>query len=74
MRKYAIRSIIVAGTLAAACFAKAAGIPDSEKVSKLLSEAKTMAFQLKEDTATMESFTYMNVSLESQTPPAERVA
>jgi hypothetical protein len=65
MRKYVIRSITVAGVLAAACLAKAAGAPDSEKVTKLLSEAKTMAFQVKEDAATMESFTYMNVSWES---------
>jgi len=40
-------------------------VPDSEQVSKLLSETKTMAFQLKEDAATMESFTRMNVSWES---------
>src|SRR5215831_15390065 len=36
-----------------------------EKVSKLLSEAKTMAFELKEDAAAMEGFTRMNVSLET---------
>jgi outer membrane murein-binding lipoprotein Lpp len=66
MRKYATRSIIVAGVLAAGCLTKAAAAPDSEKVSKLLSEAKTLAFQVKEDAATMESFTYMNVSVESQ--------
>jgi outer membrane murein-binding lipoprotein Lpp len=65
MRKYAIRSITVAGVLAAGCLTKAAGGADSEKVSKLLSEAKTMAFQVKEDATTMESFTYMNVSWES---------
>jgi hypothetical protein len=40
-------------------------VPDSEQVSKLLSETKTMAFQLKEDAATMESFTRMNVSWEN---------
>jgi hypothetical protein len=45
--------------------AKVAGVPDSEQVSKLLSEAKTTAFQLKEDAATMASFTYMNVSWQS---------
>jgi hypothetical protein len=45
--------------------AKAANAPDSEQVSKLLSEAKTMAFELKEDAVTMESFTRMNVSWES---------
>lgn len=40
-------------------------VPDSEQVSKLLSETKTMAFQLKEDAVTMESFTRMNVSWET---------
>jgi hypothetical protein len=39
--------------------------PDSEQVSKLLSEAKTMAFQLKEDAVTMESYTRMNLSWQS---------
>ena len=37
-------------------------VPDSEQVSRLLSETKTMAFQLREDAGTMESFTRMNVS------------
>jgi len=45
--------------------AKAADVPDSEQVSKLLSDTKTMAFQLKEDAATMASFTYMTVSWQS---------
>jgi len=45
--------------------ANAAAAPDSEQVAKLLSEAKTMAFQLKEDAVAMEGFTRMNVSWES---------
>jgi hypothetical protein len=45
--------------------AKAGDVSDSEQVSKLLSEAKTMAYQLKEDAATMESFSRMDVSWES---------
>ncbi len=45
--------------------AKAADIPDSEHVSKLLAEAKTMAFQIKEDAVAMEAFTRMNVSWET---------
>lgn len=44
---------------------RAAEPPDSEQVSKLLSEAKTMAFQLKEDASQMEGFTRMNVGWES---------
>ena len=42
-----------------------ADVPDSEQVSKLLSEAKTMAFQLKEDAETMESYTRSNATWES---------
>jgi len=57
-------------TLLAAGFAlnaapKAGDAPDSEQVNKLLSEAKTLAFQLKEDAIIMESFTRMNVGWES---------
>ncbi len=39
---------------------------DSAQVAKLLSETKTMAFELKEDAVTMESFKYINVGRESQ--------
>ncbi|HEY6340636.1 MAG TPA: hypothetical protein VIY49_04015 [Bryobacteraceae bacterium] len=46
--------------------ARAADVPDNEQVTKLLSETKTMAFQLKEDAGVMESFTRMNVSFETQ--------
>jgi hypothetical protein len=56
---------LVVGLLAASTLMAATDVPDSEQVSKLLSEAKTMAFQLKEDAATMESYTRMNVSWES---------
>ena len=46
--------------------ALAAGVQDNQQVTKLLSETKTMAFQLKEDAGFMESFNRMNVSWESQ--------
>jgi hypothetical protein len=46
--------------------ARAADVPDNEQATKLLSETKTMAFQLKEDAGVMESFTRMNVSFETQ--------
>ncbi len=58
-------AFLMAGFLAASFTVYAADVPDSEQVSKLLSEAKTMAFQVKEDAVTMESFTRMNVSWES---------
>ncbi len=55
-------ALLLGGFFAAGSAVKA---QDSEEVSKLLSEAKTQAFQLKEDASTMESFTRMNVSWES---------
>jgi hypothetical protein len=56
---------VLAGFLVASSTVNAADVPDSEQVSKLLSEAKTLAFQLKEDAGTMESYTRMNVSWQS---------
>ena len=53
---------LLAGFVVASPAVNTADVPDSEQVSKLLSEAKTMAFQLKEDAQTMESFTRTNVS------------
>ena len=53
--------------------ASAAVVPDSEHVAKLLSEAKTMAFQLKEDAVAMEGFTRMNVSWESHAAAIDQI-
>lgn len=47
--------------------------PDSEQVSKLLSEAKTMAFQLKEDAVAMETYTRMNASWESHSAAINQI-
>jgi hypothetical protein len=62
---FALAGALAAGLLTSVVAVSAAEPPDSEQVSKLLSEAKTMAFQVKEDASTMESFTRMNVSWES---------
>jgi hypothetical protein len=62
-----IGTALMAGFFVVPFSVKAADVPDSEQVSKLLSETKTLAFQVKEDAATMESFTWMNVSWESHT-------
>jgi hypothetical protein len=61
-----VPAVVMTGLLSTSFSAIAADVPDSEQVSKLLSDAKTMAFQLKEDAAAMEGFTRMNVSWESQ--------
>ena len=57
--------LAMAGFLATSVVAKTAEVPDSEQVSKLLSEAKTMSYQLKEDAVEMEGFTRMTVSWQS---------
>lgn len=62
-RNFAVLAVV--GILGTTAYAKGPEVPDSEAVSKLLSEAKTMAFQLKEDAVTMESFSRMNVSWET---------
>jgi hypothetical protein len=58
-------ALLLAGSLAASLTVKAAEKSDSEQVSNLLSEARTMAFQLKVDAQTMESFTRVNVTWQS---------
>src|ERR1019366_4887689 len=58
-------ALLLAGFVASPATLKTGANPDSEQVSKLLSEAKTMAFQLKEDAVTMESFTRMATTWES---------
>lgn len=58
-------ALLLTGFLGASAAVKAAYTPDSEQVTKLLVETKAMAVQLSEDAATMESFSRMNVSLET---------
>lgn len=58
-------AFIAAGIIAFSPTVKAADVSDSEQVSRLLSEAKTMAFQLKEDAVAMESYTRSNAGWES---------
>ena len=55
-------AVLVLGGFAGAVTMRAADKPDSEEVSKLLSEARNMAFQLKDDADTMQTFTGMKVS------------
>jgi hypothetical protein len=58
-------ALLLTGFLVPTPAARAGETHDSEQVSRLLSEAKTLAFQVKEDADTMESFNRMNVSRES---------
>lgn len=54
-------AVLVLGGFAGAITTRAADKPDSEQASQLLSEARTMAFQLKDDAQTMATFTGMKV-------------
>lgn len=67
-RKYTawMGTLLMGGFLASSPALFAGAVPDSEQINKLLSEAKTQAFQLKEDATTMESFNRVNVSREGQ--------
>jgi N-acyl-D-aspartate/D-glutamate deacylase len=58
-------ALLMAGIVITSATLKAADVPDSEQVTQLLSEAKTQAFQLKEDASTMESYTRSNANWES---------
>jgi hypothetical protein len=58
-------ALLIAGFLAASSPVEAADVPDSGQVTRLLVETKAMAVQLSEDAAVMESFSRMNVSLET---------
>ena len=66
-------ALLLAGSLALPARAKAGANADSEQVSKLLSEAKTMAFQLKEDAVTMESYTRTNATWESHAAAIQQI-
>jgi len=57
-------ALVAAGILAVP-LVRAAALPDSEKVSGLLADAKTQAFQLRQDAATMEGYTRSTVNWES---------
>jgi hypothetical protein len=68
-----VPAVFVVGFVIASFPAKAADVADNEQVSKLLSEAKTTAFLLKEDAAAMENYTRMTVSRESQAAAINQV-
>lgn len=58
-------ALLLGGLFAAPQSLKAGEAQDSEQISKLLSDVKSTAFQVKEDAVTMESFTHMDVSWQS---------
>jgi len=60
-----IMAPLLGGFMMMSTTVRAADVPDSEQVSKLLSEAKTLAFQVREDAATMETYTRTSASWQS---------
>lgn len=64
---------LVSGMLLGSAAVRAAALEDSEQVSKLLSEAKTLAFQLKEDAVLMEGYNRTNVSPQTQAAAINRI-
>ena len=68
MKQYLITwigPVAAAGLLILAPALRAAEVPDSEHVNKLLAETKSMAFQLREDADFMESFNRSTASWET---------
>jgi len=66
-------ALLLAGFLVPTPAARAGETHDSEQVSKLLSEAKTLAFQVKEDAIAMEGFTRMDVAWETHAAAINRI-
>jgi hypothetical protein len=64
---------LLGGFLVSSAAVRTVDTQDSEQVSKLLSEARTMAFQLKEDAGAMESYTRMNVSWQSHAEAINKI-
>jgi hypothetical protein len=66
MNRYGTRglplALVLAGFVAISPVVKAADAADSEQVSQLLSDARTDAFQLKEDASTMHLYSTSNLS------------
>jgi hypothetical protein len=66
-------ALLLAGFLGASFTMTAAENSDSEQVSKLLSEARNMAFRLKDDAETMQSFSQTKATWESHADAIKQV-
>jgi thiaminase len=64
---------MLAGWFGFSTAASAAGANDSDQVSKILSDAKTQAFQLKEDAEQMETFTRATANWASHADAISRI-
>jgi hypothetical protein len=66
-------ALLLAGFLGASFTMTAAENSDSEQVSKLLSETRNMAFQLKDDAETMQSFSQTKATWENHADAIKQV-
>jgi hypothetical protein len=65
MNRYGTKALLVVSLMAISPVLKAVDVADSEQVSQLLSDAKTEAFQLKEDAATMHMYSMSGLHWET---------
>lgn len=63
----------LAGCFAFAMAARAAGSAESDQVSRILSDARIEAYQLREDASQMETFTRSNASWESHADAINKI-
>jgi len=73
IRASSLTVTMLAGWFAFATVATAAGNVESDQVSRILSDAKMQAFQLREDAAQLESFTRSTASWESHSEAIARI-
>jgi len=75
MKMYAViaSAIVISAGVTTSWIAKAAAVADSEEVSRLLSDAKSQAYKLSEDAATMESFTRSAKSFQGQSAAVAQI-
>jgi hypothetical protein len=73
MRASSFAVTMLAGLVAFSTGARAAAVVDSDQVSKILSDAKMVAFQLREDADQMESFTRSSTSWISHSEAIEKI-
>ncbi len=73
IRASSLAVTMLTGWAVCSIFAKGAGTADSDQVSKLLSDAKTQSFQLKEDADELERFSRSGATWESNLEAINRI-
>ena len=73
MRASSFAATMLAGLVAFSTGARAAAVADSDQVSKILSDVKMEAFQLREDADQLESFSRSSASWQSHADAIEKI-